>query len=67
MLDGLHQGDALWHHQAGTPSSAREHPLAIGPLQDAPIALPAITEPVQLTLVSALDAGGHRLLDQGLA
>ena len=66
MLDGLHQGDVLWHYQAGTPPFACEYPLAVGPLQDAAIAVPAITEPVQLTLVRALDGGCHGLLDQGL-
>src|SRR6266487_2348331 len=62
MLDGLHQADALWHHQTGTPRFAGEQRLAIGSLQNAAIALPAITEPVQL----ALHRGRHGLLDQVL-
>jgi hypothetical protein len=67
MLDGLRQGDRLWDHQPGTPPFARYHALAIGPLQDAPLAVPAITEPMQLALLSALNCGDHRLLDQRLA
>ena len=67
MLDGLCQADRLWDHQARTPPFPRQHPLAIGPLQDAPIALPTITEPVQFALMGPLDRDGHRLFDQILA
>ena len=67
MLDRLRQRDRLWNHQPGTPPFARGDRFAVGPLQDAPIAVPAITEPLQFTLVSPLDRAGHRLLDQLLA
>ena len=66
MLDGLRQADGLGDHQPGTPAFAREHRLAIGPLQDAAKAVPARASPVQLALLSALHRGGHRLLDQSL-
>ena len=59
--------DALGDDQARTPSFACQHSLAIGPLQDAPIAVPAIAEPVQFALMGPLDRGGHGLLDQVLA
>lgn len=55
MLDGLRQGQRLWDDQAGTPPLARAHRLAIGPYQDALIAMPAITEPAERALVGSLD------------
>src|SRR5713226_54903 len=67
MLDRLHQRDRLWDDQRRTPPFARQHWLSIGSHQDAPIAVPAITEPVQLAPVSPLDGAAHRLLDQILA
>src|SRR5260370_26155986 len=66
MLDRLRQGERLWDHQRRTPPFARQHALSIGPHQDAPIAVPAIAEPVQLALLGAGDCGGHGSLDQGL-
>lgn len=67
MLDRLCQGDRLWHDQRRTPPFARQHPLAIGPHQDGPIALLAIAEPGEGTLMGSLDRAGHRSLDQALA
>src|SRR6202035_518227 len=67
MLDRLRQRDRLWNHQAGTSPFARGDRFAVGPLQNAAIAMPAITPPMQFTPVSPLDRGGHRLLDQLLA
>lgn len=64
MFDGLGQGDPLWDNQAGAPTFARQHPLAIGPHQDAPIDVPAITEPGEGTLVGSLHDDRHCLLDQ---
>ena len=66
MLDRLRQGERLWDHQRRTPPFARQHTLSIGPHQDAPIAVPAIAEPVQLALLGASDCGGHGSLDQVL-
>ncbi len=66
MLDRLRQGERLWDHQRRTPPFARQHTLSIGPHQDAPIAVPAIAEPVQLALLGAGDCGGHGSLDQVL-
>lgn len=67
MLDRLRQGDRLCNDQPRTPPLAGAHWLSIGPQQDAPIAVPAITEPRQRTLVGPLDRAGHRSLDQVLA
>ena len=67
MFDRLRQSERLWNHQPGTPPFTRQDRPAIGSLQDAAIAVPAITEPMQFTLVSPLNAGGHRLLDELLA
>lgn len=67
MLDGLCQGERLGDDQARTPPFAGQHSLAVGTLQDAPIAVPARASPVQGPLMSSLDRGGHRLLDQVLA
>ena len=64
MFDGLRQGDPLWDNQAGAPTFARQHPLAIGPHEDAPIAVPAITEPGEGTLVVSLHGDRYCLLDQ---
>src|SRR6266581_3191097 len=66
MLDRLQQRDRLWHDPRGTPAFARRQPLAISSLEDAWVALPAITEPVQLALLGALDRAGHGVLDQFL-
>ncbi len=63
MLDGFRQRDRLGNDQRRTPPFACQHPLAIGPHEDVLIALPPITEPVQLALVGPLDRGGHRVLD----
>ena len=67
MLDGLCQADALGDDQARTPSFACQHSLAIGPLQDAPIAVPARASPGEGTVVRSLNGGGHGLLDQVFA
>src|SRR5260370_19562053 len=67
MLDGLHQRDRLWDDPRRTPPFARSRRLSICSHQDAPIAVPAITEPVQLALVGPLDRARHRLLDQRFA
>jgi hypothetical protein len=64
MLDCLCQGQRLWDQQWRTPPFASVPRLPIGTLQDTPIALPAITEPVQLALVRALDSRPHGLLNQ---
>jgi hypothetical protein len=64
MLDRLRQRHRLWNDQRRAPAFARPHPLAVGSHQHAPIAMPPITEPVQLALVGPCDRGGHRLLDQ---
>src|SRR5947209_17622927 len=66
MLDRLRQGDPLWDNQAGTPAFARQHPLAIGPLQDTGIALPSRASPAERALVGALDRAAHGALDQVL-
>src|SRR2546421_9538253 len=67
MFDRLRQSERLWNHQPGTPPFTRQDRPAIGSLQDAAIAVPAITEPMQFTLVSPLNGGGHSLLDELLA
>jgi len=59
--------DALGDDQARTPSFACQHSLAIGPLQDAPIAVPARASPGEGTVVRSLNGGGHGLLDQVFA
>jgi hypothetical protein len=66
MLDRLRQGDPLWDNQAGTPALARQYPLAIGPLQDTAIAMPARASPAQGALVGALDRAAYGSLDQVL-
>ena len=67
MFDRLRQAQRVWHHQARTPPLPRHHRLAIRLHQDVLIALPAITEPGEGTLVSSRDGGGHGSLDQVLA
>src|SRR5712692_9435597 len=67
MLDRLRKADSLGNHQPGTPPFACGYWLAIGPLQDAPIAVPAIAEPRKRALVGPLNRAGHRSLDQVLA
>src|SRR5579859_1627827 len=67
MFDRLRQGDRLWHHQSRTPPLPRHHRLAIRLHQDVPIALPAITEPAERSLMGALDRAAHGSLDQALA
>src|SRR5438067_5593490 len=67
MLDRLHQRHRLWNHPRRASALAGPLPLTIGSHQDVLIALPAITEPVQLTLVSPLDGGRHCSLDQVFA
>ncbi len=67
MFDRLRQAQRVWHHQARTPRLPRHHWLAIRLHQDVLIALPAITEPAEGTLVRALDRAGHGSLDQALA
>jgi len=64
MFDRLRQAQRVWHHQARTPPLPRQ---AIRLHQDVLIALPAITEPAEGTLVRALDRTGHGSLDQALA
>ena len=64
MLDSLRQGERLWDDQRRAPPLAGAHRLSIGSQQDAPIALPAIAEPAEGTLVGPLDRGAHRVLDQ---
>ena len=66
MLDGLCQGERLWHDQRGTSPFAGAHWLSIGAHQDAPITVPSITEPGERPLVGPLNGGGHRLLKQVL-
>ncbi len=63
-FDGLSQGDPLWDNQAGAPTFARQYLLAIGPHQDAPIAVPPRTPPGEGTLVGSLHGDRHCLLDQ---
>jgi hypothetical protein len=67
MLDGLRQGERLWHSEPGTPQFARAHRLAIGAQQDVPIAVSPIAEPGERALVGPLDGGGHCLLKELLA
>ena len=64
MLDRLRQTERLGDDQTGTPPFARVHRLAVGPLQDAAIAMPAITEPAQGALLRPLERGRDGLLDQ---
>src|SRR5258706_6726293 len=49
-----------------TPAFARVHRLAVGPLQDAAIAVRAITEPTEGALLCPPDGGRDGLLDQRL-
>ncbi|GAC1553923.1 MAG: hypothetical protein NVS2B2_06590 [Ktedonobacteraceae bacterium] len=67
MFDRLRQAQRVWHHQSRTPPLARHHRLARRLHQDVLLALPAITEPAEGTLVRALDRAGHGSLDQALA
>src|SRR5712692_8186468 len=67
MLDGLRQSERFWHDQRGTSPLARAHRLAPGAHQDAPIAVPAITQPRERPLVSPLDGAGQRALKQAFA
>src|SRR6266576_1204332 len=64
MLDRLCQTERLGDDQTRTPPFARTHRLAVGPLQDAAIAMPAITEPAQGALLRALERGRDGSLDQ---
>src|SRR5712692_7419907 len=67
MFDRLRQGERFWNDQPRTPPFARQHRLSIGTQQEAPVALPAITEPAERALVGACDRAGHGSLDQVLA
>src|SRR5260370_16514959 len=67
MFAGLRQGERFCNDQPRTPPFARQHRLAIGTQQEAPVALPAITEPAERALVGACDRAGHGSLDQVLA
>src|SRR5258707_13906102 len=67
MFDRLRQGERFCNDQPRTPPFARQHRLAIGTQQEAPVALPAITEPAERALVGACDRAGHGSLDQVLA
>src|SRR5260221_6286338 len=67
MLDRLGQRHRRRDHPRGAPAFARQPALAIGSDEDALVAVPAITEPVQLALMGPLDRGGHCLLDQVFA
>src|SRR2546423_13305100 len=66
MLDRLRQGERLWDDPARTSPFAAQLALAIGSHQDAPIAMPARTPPVQFALVGPLDRSAHRVFDQVL-
>src|SRR5438128_1744335 len=55
MLDRLRQADRLWDDPRRLPPFAGRHPLAIGSLEDARVALPARAPPMQLAPVSPLD------------
>src|SRR5439155_1576454 len=65
--DRLHQRHRLWNHPRRASALAGPLPLTRGSHQDVLRALPAITEPVPLTLVSPLDGGRHCSLDQVFA
>jgi hypothetical protein len=67
MFDGLRQGDRLWNDPRGTSPFARQYALTIGSHEDAPIAMPTITEPGEGALMSSFDCGSHRLLKEILA
>ncbi len=67
MLDRLRQRHCRRDHPCRASALACELPLSIGSHEDALVALPAITEPVQLALVGPLDSGSHCSLDQLLA
>ncbi len=66
MLDRLRQPERLGDDQTRTPPFARAHRLAVGPLQDAAITMPAIAKPGEGALMRPVDCGGHGLLDQVL-
>src|SRR5260370_16975855 len=67
MRDRLGQRPRRRNHPRGAPAFARQPALAIGSHENALIALPAITEPMQFALVGPFDGARHRLLDQPLA
>ena len=67
MLDRLRQRYCRRDHPCRASALACELPLSIGSDEDALVAVPAITEPVQLALMGPLDRGGHCSLDQLLA
>src|SRR6266699_6449728 len=67
MLDRLRQRHRLWDHPRRASTLACQLLLAIGSDEDALVAVPAITEPVQFALMCPLDGGGHCSLDQVLA
>src|SRR5216684_3425624 len=58
MFDRLRQGERFCNDHPRTPPFARQHRLAIGTQQEAPVALPAITEPAERALVGACDRPG---------
>src|SRR6476660_1885828 len=66
MLHGLQQADRLWNPQARTPPFAGPHGLTIRLLQKMAVAVPPIAEPVQFSLVRALDSGADGLFNQFL-
>src|SRR6266581_8405280 len=62
--ESVRQTEHLGDDQTRTPPFARAHRLAVGPLQDAAIAMPAITEPAQGALLRPLERDRGGLLDQ---
>lgn len=64
MLDGLLQRRGCRDHPCRTSPFACQGALAIRPHENAPIAVPSITEPTQGALVGSLHGSGHRLLDE---
>src|SRR5438270_10818444 len=67
MLDRFRQRHRRRNHPRRSAARAGHLPLARGSGEDTLLAMPAITEPVQLALMGPLDRHGHGLLDQILA
>lgn|SRR5215472_4093108 len=67
MFDRLRQRHRRRNHPPRASTFACQLPLTIGLDEDAPVAVPAIAQPVQRALMSPLDGGGHCVLDQILA
>src|SRR6266699_1001368 len=64
MFDCLRRRHRRGNHPRWTPPFACQPTLAIRLHQDAPIAVPARTPPMQLPLLSPFDRGDHFLLDR---